>query len=138
MRNSLRRLTPYIVGLLSAVAVVSSGGVAFAQANVLDEPCKAAPQSSLCKDNSQTKNQTSSSNRFYGPNGLLTKVAKLIAMIAGIFGVIMIIIGAIKYALAGGDAANINSAKNTVLYALVGIVIAAIAQGIILFVLSKL
>ena len=48
----------------------------------------------------------------------------------------MIIISGFKYVTAGGDSAKVGSAKNTLIYALVGLVIAALAQFIVHFVFS--
>jgi hypothetical protein len=49
----------------------------------------------------------------------------------------MIIIGGIKYALSSGDPQRINSAKDMIIYAIVGVVIALIAKGIIAFVINR-
>lgn len=61
----------------------------------------------------------------------------LLSILVGIAAVIMIIIGGFKYVISSGDSNNINSAKNTILYALVGLVIVALAQIIVVFVLNK-
>jgi hypothetical protein len=55
-------------------------------------------------------------------------------VIIGIAAVIMIIIGGATYVLAAGDSAKINTAKNTIIYALVGLVVAASAALIIRFI----
>jgi hypothetical protein len=55
----------------------------------------------------------------------------------GFVAVIMIIIGGLKYVTYSGDSSNINSAKNTILYAVVGLVVVALAQIIVKFVLAK-
>jgi hypothetical protein len=49
----------------------------------------------------------------------------------------MIIIGGFRYITSGGDSGSVSSAKNTVLYAIVGLIIVALAQVIVRFVLSK-
>jgi hypothetical protein len=51
--------------------------------------------------------------------------------------VIFIILGGLKYITSGGEAANITGAKNTILFAIVGLVIVAFAQVIVKFVLGK-
>lgn len=91
--------------------------------------------STLCKSN---ENQPSTGNKIYGQNGVLTRVAKLMAVIVGIASVIMIIIGGFKYVTSSGDPSNVKSAKDTIIYALVGILIAVSTQSIVVFVLSKL
>jgi hypothetical protein len=75
-------------------------------------------------------------------NGVsLSTVAKNIiqvfAIVIGIVGVIMIMVGGFKYITANGDSSSIASAKNTIIYALVGLVVAASAQTIVWFVLDN-
>jgi hypothetical protein len=49
----------------------------------------------------------------------------------------MIIWGGLKYITSGGDSGNVTGAKNTILYAIIGLIIVALAQFIVRFVLSK-
>ena len=51
-------------------------------------------------------------------------------------GSIMLIIGGIKYVVSGGDAKKVTDAKNTVLYAIIGLVIAFLAFAIVNFVIG--
>ena len=55
----------------------------------------------------------------------------------GVIAVIMIIIGGLKYIISSGDSNNINSAKNTILYAIIGLVIVAFAQEVVRYVLTN-
>jgi len=77
-------------------------------------------------------------NPLLGPNGTLTKVTKFVSYIAGICAIIIIIVGGFMYVTSGGDPGKISNAKDAVLYALIGVVIAIIAQAIIIFVLNKI
>lgn len=61
----------------------------------------------------------------------------ILSIIVGVAAVIMIIIGGLRYVTSGGDSAAVNSAKNTILYAVIGLVVAALAQLIVQFVLNK-
>lgn len=61
----------------------------------------------------------------------------LISWVVGIISVIMIILGGLKYIMSSGDSSKIDSAKNTILYAVIGLVIVALAQIIVLFVLDR-
>jgi len=67
----------------------------------------------------------------------IRSVIDILSRIVGIVAVIMLIVGGFKYITAGGDSGNIQTAKNTIIYALVGIVIVAMAQAIIYFVLNE-
>lgn len=70
-------------------------------------------------------------------NGLIAKIINIISVIVGIIAVVMIIIGGFKYITSGGDSGKVSSAKNTIIYAIVGIVIVALAQFIVKFVLGQ-
>lgn len=63
---------------------------------------------------------------------------EILSIVVGIISVIMIIVGGIKFALSQGDSTQTNSAKNTIIFAIVGLVIVAAAQLIVKFVVNKL
>jgi len=71
-------------------------------------------------------------------NSTITWVINLFSIIVGVAAVIMIIIGGLRYVISGGDSGNVSSAKNTILYAIIGLVIVALAQFVVKFVLTKL
>ena len=62
----------------------------------------------------------------------------MILYIVGIIAVIMLIIGGIKYVVSGGDAKKVTDAKNTVLYAIIGLVVCFLAFAIVNFVIASL
>lgn len=103
--------------------------------DVFDDICRETPSATLCREN---KNQPHEDNAIYGPNGILTKVTRIISIIIGVAAIIAIIIGGFRYTLASGDPANVTKARNTIIYALVGLAVAAAAQGIVIFVLDRL
>ena len=70
-------------------------------------------------------------------NDLITNIVNLFSLIVGIVAVVMIIVGGFRYITSGGDSGNVSGANNTILYAIVGLVIVALAQFIVRFVLSK-
>lgn len=67
----------------------------------------------------------------------LTQIINIISIIVGVIAVIMIIYGGFRYMTSGGDATKVGNAKNTILYALIGLIIVALAQIIVRFVLSE-
>jgi heme/copper-type cytochrome/quinol oxidase subunit 2 len=70
-------------------------------------------------------------------NDILHSIINLFSLVVGIVSVMMIIYGGLKYITSGGDSGNVGNAKNTILYAIIGIVIVALAQFIVRFVLTK-
>lgn len=70
-------------------------------------------------------------------NGIIKFAINIFSIIVGIVAVVFIIIGGLRYITSGGESSNIQTAKNTILFAVVGLVIVALAQIIVRFVLSK-
>jgi hypothetical protein len=70
-------------------------------------------------------------------NEIVKLVINIFSVVVAVVAVIMIIIGGLKYIMSGGDSGNITGAKNTILYAIIGLVIVALAQFIVRFVLDK-
>ena len=67
---------------------------------------------------------------------LAKKIVNIFSVIVGIVAVIFVIYGGFRYITSGGDSGNVGNAKNTLIYALVGLVIVALAQLIVHYVLS--
>lgn len=65
------------------------------------------------------------------------RIVNLLLFIIGVVAVIMIVIGGLRYVLSGGDPKNTTAAKDTVLYAVIGIVVALLAYAIVSFVLNQ-
>lgn len=72
-----------------------------------------------------------------GLKSLAGKITNLFSIIVGATSVIMIIYGGFRYITSGGDSGKVGSAKNTLIYAIVGLVIVALAQLIVRFVLGQ-
>jgi len=70
-------------------------------------------------------------------NDIIATVINIFSVVVGVVAVIMIIIGGLKYVTSSGDSSNVTSAKNTILYAIVGLIIVALAQIIVKFVLNR-
>ena len=75
---------------------------------------------------------------LFGDTGVFKQITNTILYVVGIVAVIMLIIGGIKYVVSGGDSKKVTDAKNTVLYAIIGLVIAFLAFAIVNFVVSAL
>ncbi|MBI2592189.1 hypothetical protein HYW36_01810 [Candidatus Saccharibacteria bacterium] len=70
-------------------------------------------------------------------NCVLRKIVNLVSIIVGVVAVIMIIVGGFRYITSGGKEEGVKNAKNTILYGLIGLIIVALAQVIVRFVLNK-
>lgn len=75
---------------------------------------------------------------LFGENGVFKRITNTIIYIVGVIAVIMLIIGGIRYVISGGDSKKVTDAKNTVLYAIIGLVICFFSYAIVNFVISSL
>ncbi len=71
-------------------------------------------------------------------SNLIATGISILSFIVGIAAVLMLIIGGFRYITSGGDSNSISAAKNTILYAIIGLVVAVLAQAIVQFVLREL
>lgn len=90
----------------------------------------------VCVDKGQS--QGVGDNSIWGPRGVFNKAINLVSIVIGIGAVAMIILSGFKFVTSGGDAAKIANARQTIMFALIGVVVAIFAQAMLLFVLDKL
>ncbi|MCA9342848.1 hypothetical protein KC950_02435 [Candidatus Saccharibacteria bacterium] len=121
------------ISLIAGMLVGFSIGEVAAQSDPLVDACvgQAFEESSTCKGRTVE-------NPILGPNGIITKVAQILVIFVGVASVIMIMVGGFKYMVSAGEAGATKSAKDTILYAVIGLVVAVMAQAIVSFVLRRL
>lgn len=69
--------------------------------------------------------------------GLLRTVVNILLFLLGAIAVIMIVVGGIRYTTSNGDSSSLKSARDTILYSVVGLVVALLAYAIVNFVLNS-
>ena len=69
-------------------------------------------------------------------DGALTNITNTILRAIGLIAVIMLVFGGFKYIISGGDSAKVASAKNTIIYAIIGLIIVILAYAIVNFVVN--
>ena len=99
--------------------------------------CRGANQLQVSSDTVDAGTSCTSDDPTNKVNNLITQIINIFSVIVGIVAVIMIIYGGLKYITSGGDSGNVTGAKNTILYAIIGLIIVALAQFIVRFILSK-
>lgn len=127
----IRKLILGVAVLMSCSLVAAPVALAF---NPFGTICDVGgSDSAVCKE----KNNNTD-NPLTGSKGLFVGISNIIALAAGLSAVIVIILAGLKYVTAGGDAAKAKSAQGTIVTALVGLVIIALAASIINFVLGRI
>ncbi|MEO5499573.1 MAG: pilin [Candidatus Saccharimonadales bacterium] len=142
MKQLLTNVFVALLLTLSAASVVAlpatvSADSACEGALSIQYPNKSAADIKTACDTNTNPND-STKNLGDGLTGLIKKIIDILLFIIGAVAVIMIIIGGIRYVVSGGDQGAVTGAKNTILYAVVGLVVAIMAYAIVNFVVSKL
>jgi hypothetical protein len=127
------------------MAAVQTAVIAFGLA-AMPVAALAAPASTACDPNTlslqngvncaspdETRNKT-----LFAPGGIFQTISRILIFIVGAVAVIMLIIGGLRYVLSAGDAKNVTAAKDTILYAIIGIVVALLSFALVQFVVTSL
>ena len=75
-------------------------------------------------------------SNLFGNAGVFTTISNVLLFIVGAIAVIMIVIGGLRYVVSGGDSSQVQAAKNTILYALIGVIVAILAYAAVNFVVG--
>lgn len=73
---------------------------------------------------------------FDGNTAIIPRFINLMLFIVGILSIIMLIFGGIRYVISGGDSGRVKDAKNTIMYAIVGLIVAILGYAIVTWVIS--
>lgn len=126
IRERIYRITGIVV---AAVFVLLLAAVPAAAVPVLDNACQNGGGSDVCQARGDS---------LIGGGSLFENITNLLFIVIGAVAVIMIIVGGLKYITANGDQSQITGAKNTILYSVIGLILAVAAGGIVNFVLDNL
>ena len=96
------------------------------------------PKAQLCEGVQSAGGGACNGNELFGGGGFFKNIANTLIFIVGAVSVLMIIIGGLRYVLSAGDPSSTKSAKDTVLYAVVGVIVALLAFAIVNFVLANI
>lgn len=121
MQQILRAIivpTFFIIGLLMVPQTV----------NAVDICAGNGANSTYCQNKSEGETKVKS---------VMKSVVDVLLMTVGVISIIMIVVGGIMFALSSGDASKVTKARNMVIYAVVGLVVALFASAIINFVFNK-
>ncbi len=81
---------------------------------------------------------TNAAQNLFGDGSIFNTVTNILLFLIGAISVVMLIIGGIRYVVSGGDQGAVTSAKNTILYAIIGIIVAFLAFAAVRFVTDQL
>ncbi len=132
--KKFKNLMTALVLALGLAAPMAFAGLASAQTSDLQGSlCSGAELSVGTKDCSAAEADTATSSI----NGLVKTGLDIFSWVVGVISVVMIMVGGVKYITSQGSSEGVTAAKNTILYAAVGLVVVALAQVIVRFVLNQ-
>jgi hypothetical protein len=125
----MKRIKLFIMTLLVVLGL--GGGL------LVPALAQASPKSEVCNTLGGGADCTKQPSNGIDLNNVITAAINLMSVFVGIVSVIMIIVSGFKYVTSAGDSSKVASAKNTLIYAIIGLVVVAMAQVIVQFVLNK-
>lgn len=132
MKSILKKIR---MGLLLVPALTL--GLSFATPAVVSAAdCDTSQLNASSGANCAQGNNTPSS--LFEDGGVFKNIVNIMLFVIGAVAVIMLIFGGIKYVTSGGAQDAVTSAKNTIMYAIIGIVVALLAFAVVNFVVGGL
>lgn len=126
----------WAIGLLAAATIASVSMLpasVSAAYNPFQNVCgSGGGDSTVCNSTDGGKDPIS------GSNGVIVNVTSILALIVGFVSVAFVVWGGFKYITSNGDSSAVSTAKNTIIAALIGLILALMARPIILFVVGRL
>lgn len=134
MINRLKKTITTFLVLLGLMAPFAAPAAVYA--DIQGSLCGGATQLSVdaSPDTDCQAATGGSENRF---QQILADIINIFSLIVGIIAVIMIIFAGFKYITSGGNQENVKTAKQAIIYAIIGLIIVALAQIIVKFVLNQ-
>lgn len=74
-------------------------------------------------------------DQLFGDGGIFQQITNVLLFAIGVLSVVMLIIGGLRYVISGGNKDAVNSAKNTILYAIVGLIVSLLSYAVVDFVI---
>jgi len=126
------------MALLLSVGTASVAAVAVSAAPVMAVCTNADPTTGSAADGAQCAQANQTPSTLFGNGGIFATIANVLIFLVGAIAVIYLIIGGLRYVTSGGDAKAVSAAKDTILYAVIGIVVAVISFALVSFVINAL
>jgi hypothetical protein len=132
-----RRILTVLTLTLCTIAGFGIRATVSAQSNVQQEINNGLCAGSNLDLSSNPSGDCTSSDSTAKFNNLIHSIINVLSAVVGVVAVVMIIVGGLRYITSGGNDTSVSGAKNTILYAVIGLIIVALAQIIVRFVLTK-
>lgn len=115
------------IGIIFGLGLLFMPSQALAFDNVWDDACTANPDTALCKERDDDKLPE-----------MIRTIVNVLLYVLGAVSIVVIIMAGVFYTLSAGDQNQVTKAKNTLLYAVVGLVVALLAYAIVNFIYTAI
>jgi hypothetical protein len=125
--------------LLMGLSLAASGSAVAASWNPFDDACQSGgDKSAVCQDSQKQASDSANGDPITGPNGLIIKIANVIAFVAGAAAVIIIILAGLRMVTSGGSSEDVAGARRALIYAAVGLAVISLSRIIVGFIIGSL
>lgn len=118
--------------------IIAAGIVALVAAAVIAEPSFAQASQGLDGALNVARGEGQPTQLFNGDGSIVGRVITLLLFVVGVLSIIMLIIGGLRFVLSGGNKEKATAARNTILYAIIGLLVAFFSYAIINFVVQAI
>ncbi|MBI2592190.1 hypothetical protein HYW36_01815 [Candidatus Saccharibacteria bacterium] len=137
MINKIRTVAVFLVLIATSFALVGSLKVTAQVRCDIDGDGKLSTQEAIKCGANDAAGVPSTADPGGTIDNTVANIINLLSVVIGIVAVIMIMIGGFKYITSAGNQESVKTAKSAIIYALIGLIIVALAQVIVRFVLNK-
>lgn len=126
------KLLSLFLPIVAVIIIFSVRQGVGAQFDPLSSVCQNNPQALACQESAAGQNSSES------PITSTTEtLANILSAVAGVIAVVVIIIAGITMTMSQGDSGKVKAARDTILYAAIGLVVVALSRAIVFFVVNR-
>ena len=134
MKNTLQKFGQILTGAAAAVTILAGR----AMATITETTDKIDKYENPARAGAEAARGNGMPAELVGVDGVFTRITNTVLYAVGIISVIMLILGGIRYVISGGDSKKVTDAKNTIMYAIIGLIISILAYAIVNFVITAI
>ncbi len=139
----MKKLSLVLIAVFTSLTVLGLLGQTVKAACAPADTSSCTPADDVCAGIGQTSSDSAAADPCSEPTGsgsvqgAIKLAVNVLSWVVGVTATIVVVFGGFRYVTSGGDSAKVGSAKNTILYAVIGLVVVAMAQVIVRFTLNK-
>ena len=130
MKHAIKKIGQVATGIGAALTLLA--GRAMAASSEINDAANPA------EAGAQAARGNGTPTELIGSNGVFTRITNTVLYAVGIISVIMLIYGGLRYVVSGGDSKKVIDAKNTIIYAIIGLIVAILSYAIVNFVINAI